>query len=152
MWATQRVVQAIVDKSKTYPSLSVNCVIIHNELQNFLSFLKSLSKSDQSISIKDKIQSLKYSKKSIRVNFKYSLKSLKINELTLQKASLNQAGRLGMGGGIKKNSKESKTQNLPSFNPSDLVRNEDMAPHSLIFLTIPFEFPNEIHGCKKRNL
>jgi len=27
-----------------------------------------------------------------------------------------------------------------------------MAPHPSIFLIIPFDFANEIHGCKRRNL
>lgn len=55
---------------------------------------------------------------------------------------------MGVGGG----SLEKENKNIPSFYPSDLVRNKKMAPHTLIFLIVPFDFPNEIHGCKKRNL
>jgi len=55
---------------------------------------------------------------------------------------------VGLGGEIL----EEENQNIPSFYPSDLVRKEELAPHPLIFLIIPFDFPNEIHGCKRRNL
>jgi len=51
------------------------------------------------------------------------------------------------GGSLKK-----ENQNFFFFCPSDLVRNKEIAPHPSIFLIISFDFPNEIHGCKRRNL
>jgi len=55
---------------------------------------------------------------------------------------------VGVGGGIL----EKNHQNFFSSCPSELVRKEKMAPPPSIFLIVPFDFPNEIHGCKRRNL
>jgi len=55
---------------------------------------------------------------------------------------------VGVGGGILE--KENKNS-FSSYQP-DLVRNKEMAPHFSIFLIVPFDFSNEIHGCKRRNL
>jgi len=55
---------------------------------------------------------------------------------------------VGVGGG----SLEKNNQNFFFSYPSDLVRNKNLAPHPSIFLIIPFDFTNEIHGCKRRNL
>jgi len=68
-------------------------VVALNKISFYLS-LKFLPKTDQSILIKNKIHSLKFSKKHLRVNFYYSLKINKLN--LLQKGS----GQVGVGGGI----------------------------------------------------
>jgi hypothetical protein len=112
------------------------------QLQNFTQSLNSLARSEQPILIKNQIQSVKYSKKSLRVNFYYSLK---INELDSHKEGF---GQVGVGGGIL----ERENQNFLSSCPPDLVRKENLAPRLHIFLTIPFDFPHEIHQCKKRDL
>jgi len=76
------------------------------------------------------------------VNFKYSLN---INNLN---PSQQSSGQVEVGGGIS----EKENQNFLSSCSPDLVRKENLAPHSFIFLIIPFDFTNEIHGCKRRNL
>jgi hypothetical protein len=55
---------------------------------------------------------------------------------------------VGVGGGIL----EKENQNFLPHNPPDLVRKENLAPRLQFFLTIPFDFPHEIHQCKTRNL
>ena len=65
--------------------------------------------------IKEKIDSIKYSKKKIRVNFKYSLK---INNLS---HSQQRSDQMGVGGGIL----EKDNQNFFSSCPSELVRKEN---------------------------
>jgi len=82
--------------------------------------LKSLPKTDQSILIKNKIHSLKFSKNHLRVNFYYSLK---INNLSLTQQSSDEAGA---SDGIL----EKENQNLLPHNPPDLVRKENLAPPS----------------------
>jgi hypothetical protein len=62
--------------------------------------------------------------------------------------SQQDSGQVGVGGG----SLEKENKNFLFSCSPDLVRKEEMAPHSSIFLIIPFDFSNEIHGCKKRNL
>jgi hypothetical protein len=116
-------------------------VVALNKISFYLS-LKSLPKTDQSILIKNKISSLKFSKKSVRVNFNYFLK---INELSSQEAGVSKAG---VGGG----NLEKENQNFFLHNLPDLVRKENLAPVFQIFLTIPFDFPHEIYKCKRRNL
>jgi len=104
--------------------------------------LNTLSRAEQVLLIRERIDSIKYSKKRIRVNFKYSLNLNNLNHL--QQGS----GQVGVGGGILE--KENKNS-FSSYQP-DLVRNKEMAPHFSIFLIVPFDFSNEIHGCKRRNL
>lgn len=113
-----------------------------SQLKIFLNTLFSLSRAEQVVLIKERIDSIKYSKKRIRVNFKYSLNINNLNH------SQQGSGQAGVDGGIL----EKENQNTSVSCPSDLVRKEKMAPYPLIFLIIPFDFPNEIHGCKRRNL
>ena len=96
--------------------------------------------------IKNKIQSLKFSKKSVRVNFNYPLK---INDLSLQKEGL---GRVGVGGGIEGYNFNHDSQNFLSPNQSDLVRKENLAPDLKSLQTAPLILPNSIHQSKMRNL
>jgi len=87
-----------------------------SQLQTFLHSLKSLSKAEQLLLIKNKIQSLKFSKKSVQVNFYYSLK---INDLSLQKEGL---GETEAGSEIEGYNFNQDSQNFPSPNQPDLVR------------------------------
>jgi len=104
--------------------------------------LNTLSRAEQVLLIRERIDSIKYSKKRIRVNFKYSLNINNLNH------TQQGSGQVGVGGGILE--KENKNS-FSSYQP-DLVRNKEMAPHFSIFLIVPFDFSNEIHGCKRRNL
>ncbi|WP_220126046.1 hypothetical protein, partial [Thermosulfuriphilus ammonigenes] len=80
--------------------------------------LSSLSRAEQVLLIRERIDSIKYSKKRIRVNFKYSLKINNLNH------SQQGSGQVGVGGGRL----EKENQNFFSSCPSDLVRNKEMAP------------------------
>jgi len=51
------------------------------------------------------------------------------------------------GGNLEKENKNSFSSCL-----SELVRKENLASYPFIFLIISFDFSNEIHGCKRRNL
>ncbi len=89
-----------------------------SQLKIFLNTLFSLSRAEQVVLIKERIDSIKYSKKRIRVNFKYSLNINKLNH------SQKGFGEAEIGSG----SLEKNNQNFFSYCPPDLVRKEKMAP------------------------
>jgi hypothetical protein len=108
--------------------LKINPQDLIFQLKTFLNTLSSLSRAEQGLLIKEKIDSIKYSKKKIRVNFKYSLNINKLNH------TQQGSGEAGVGGG----SLEKENQNFLSSCPSDLARNKRLAPlyqglHKILF-------------------
>ena len=100
--------------------LKINSQGLISQLKTFLNTLFSLSRAEQVLLIKERIDSIKYSKKRIRVNLKYFLN---LNNLKhLQQSSI----QIGMDAG----SLEKEHQNFLSSCSSDLVRKEKMAPRA----------------------
>ena len=106
------------------PSLKIDPERLISELQGFVQGLKNISKSDQSRLIKTKIQSIKYSKKSLRVNFYYPFKP---NALTSFQSSSKEAEKSSCARVV---SFEDKTNQPRPVSRSELVRNEKMAPRA----------------------
>jgi len=100
--------------------LKINPQDLISQLKTFLNTLSSLSRAEAVLLIRERIESIKYSKKRIRVNFKYFLNINNLNH------SQQGSGQVGLGGEIL----EEENQNIPSFYPSDLVRKEELAPRA----------------------
>ena len=59
---------------------------------------------------------------------------------------------MGVGSGSKNYSLEKEDLNLLPFQQLNLVRKENLAPHSKSARTVPIILPNSIHQSKERNL
>ncbi|MBC7333924.1 MAG: recombinase zinc beta ribbon domain-containing protein, partial [Actinobacteria bacterium] len=112
------------------------------QLKTFLNTLSSFSRTEQVLLIRERIDSIKYSKKRIRVNFKYSLNINKLNP------AQQSSGQVEVGGGIS----EKENQNFLSSCSPDLVRKENLAPELKSNQTFPLILPNIVHQNKRRYL